>query len=64
MIHLPMKTTFLANKRLLGALACYAVLVVIAVVELDGILRGAVLCLFAILVVKTLVHSGKDEQMP
>jgi cytochrome b len=59
-----MKIPFLANKRLLGALVCYAVLALIAALVLDGILRGAVLCLFAILTIKTLVHGCKDEKMP
>lgn len=52
----------LANRRLVKALSLYAVLVVIAAVALDGILRGAVLALFAILVVKTFAHA-KDEEM-
>ncbi len=52
-----------ANRRLALALACYAILALIAAFALDGILRAAVLCLFAILTVKTLIHSRKDEQM-
>ena len=64
MIPSRMETNFLANKRLLGALACYAILALIGALALDGILRGAVLCFLAILAVKTLIHSRKDELMP
>jgi hypothetical protein len=59
-----MKLPTLANKRLLGALVCYAILALIGALALDGILRAAVLCLFAILAVKTLIHAHKDEEMP
>jgi hypothetical protein len=52
-----------ANRRLAVALACYAALALIAVFSLDGILRAAVLCLFAILTVKTVIHSRADEDM-
>ncbi len=58
-----MRTTIFANRRLLGALACYVILALIGAVTLDGILRGAVLCFFAILAVKTVIHSRKDEEM-
>lgn len=64
MIKTSMKAPFFANKRLLGALACYAVLALIGALALDGILRAAVLCLFAILTVKTLIHYQKDDEMP
>ncbi len=63
MIEPSMKTTIFANRRLLGALACYAILALIGVLALDGILRAAVLCFFAILTVKTLIHSQKDDDM-
>jgi len=63
MIGPSMKATMFANKRLLGALACYAILALIGAVALDGILRAAVLCFFAILTVKTLIHSQKDDGM-
>ena len=59
-----MRATIFANKRLLGALTCYVILALVGAVALDGILRGAVLCFFAILAVKTLIHSSKDDQMP
>jgi hypothetical protein len=59
-----MKIQFFANKRLLAALGCYAVLAAIAALTLEGILLGAVLCLFAILTVKTLIHAQKDEEIP
>lgn len=59
-----MKAFILANRRLIGALACYAVLALIGALALDGMLRGAVLCFFAILTVKTVIHSRKDEEMP
>jgi hypothetical protein len=64
MIETSMKAPIFANKRLLGALACYAILALIGALALDGILRAAVLCLFAILTVKTLIHSQKDAGMP
>lgn len=51
-----------AHRRLAAALACYAVLALICALALDGILRAAVLCLFAILAVKTLIHARKDEE--
>jgi hypothetical protein len=56
------KLPILANKRLVGALVCYGALALIAVLALDGILRAAVLCLFAILTMKTLIHAHKDEE--
>ncbi len=63
MIESLMKLQILANKRLLGALVCYAVLAIIGALALDGILRAAVICFFAILTVKTLIHSQKDNGM-
>jgi 4-hydroxybenzoate polyprenyltransferase len=45
-------------------MACYAVLALVGAVALDGILRAAVLCLFAILAVKTVIHAIHDEEMP
>jgi hypothetical protein len=62
-----MKMAILANKanrRLASALVCYAILALIGALTLDGILRAAVLCFFAILTIKTLIHSQKDEEMP
>ena len=59
-----MRAFIVANKRLIAALACYAVLALIGVLALDGMLRGAVLCFLAILAVKTVIHSQKDEEMP
>lgn len=64
MIDASMKAPLFANKRLLAALACYAVLALIGALALDGILRAAVLCFFAILTVKTLIHAQKDDEMP
>lgn len=59
-----MRTLTRANKRLAIAMACYAILALIGAVALDGILRTAVLCLFAILAVKTVIHAINDEEMP
>jgi hypothetical protein len=59
-----MNMPIFSNRRLTIALACYAVLALIAALALDGILRGAVLCLLAILAVKTFAHAKKDEEMP
>jgi hypothetical protein len=50
------------NLRLAAAMAAYAILALIAIAALDGYLRGVVLFFFAILAVKTIVHS-KDEDM-
>jgi|MudIll2142460700_1097286.scaffolds.fasta_scaffold234809_1 hypothetical protein len=58
-----MKLPEIANRRLLIALACYAILALIAFLALDGILRGAVFCVLAILTVKTLIHGRTDEEM-
>ena len=58
-----MKLPEIANRRLLAALACYAVLALVALLALDGILRGAVFCVLAILAVKTLIHARSDEEM-
>ncbi len=51
-----------AKRKLLAAFVCYLVLAAVAVLMLDGFLRGSVLCLLAILAVKTVVHA--DEEMP
>ncbi len=48
--------------RFVAAMASYAVLAIIAIFALDGFLRSVVLFFFAILAVKTIVHS-KDEEM-
>jgi hypothetical protein len=50
------------NSRLATALACYAVLAVIAIFALDGFFRSVVLFFFAILAVKSIAHA-KDEEM-
>jgi cytochrome c-type biogenesis protein CcmE len=49
-----------ANPRLLIAMFCYLVLILVAVFMLQGFLRNIVLFFFAILIVKTIVHS-RDE---
>ncbi len=53
-----------ANRRLIAAMACYGVLISIALYGLlpartsnDRFLLGGVLLLFALLIVKTIVHS-------
>jgi hypothetical protein len=58
-----------ANRRLLTALACYAVLIGIALYALlpahtyhEQFLLGLVLFVFALLILKTLIHS-EDEKM-
>ena len=50
------------NMRLMAAMGSYVVLAVVAIFALDGFLRSVVLFFFAILAVKTIVHS-KDEEM-
>ena len=52
-----------AKRRLAVAMTCYAVLALIGAVALDGILRAAVLCLFAILAVKTVIHAINDDEV-
>jgi hypothetical protein len=56
------------NRRLLAAMACYFVLILVALYTLlpvrssqEGFLLGTVLFIFAILIVKTLVHSEDDR---
>jgi len=51
------------NQRLYIALASYAILALIGALVLDGVLRGGVLCLLAILAIKTVAHAKKDEEM-
>ncbi len=58
-----------ANRRLLLALGCYCILILAALWALlparssdERFLLGLVLCVFAVLIIKTLVHSG-DESM-
>jgi hypothetical protein len=57
-----------ANRRLLVAMACYLILILIALNVLlpvrssqEGFLLGLVLFLFAILIVKTIAHAGDDK---
>ncbi len=59
-----MNTRIFANRKLQIALGCYVVLAVIGALTLEGMLLGAVLCLFAILTVKTLIHALSDEDSP
>jgi len=50
------------KQRLIIALGMYAVLAIIALAELDGLLRASVLLLLALLTGKTLAHAD-DEPM-
>ena len=57
------------NRRLLAAMACYLVLILVALYALlpiqssqEGFLLGTVLFIFAILIIKTLVHA--EDNMP
>jgi hypothetical protein len=49
-----------ANHRLIVAMGCYIVLIVAAVLMLEGFLRAMVLFIFAILIVKTFVHAADE----
>ena len=56
------------NRRLLLAMACYLVLILIALYSLlpirssnEGFLLGLVLCIFAVLIIKTLAHAEDDR---
>jgi hypothetical protein len=58
-----------ANRKLLGALACYCVLIGIALYALlpartyhEQFILGLVLFVFALLIAKTLIHS-QDEKI-
>ncbi len=51
-----------ANSRLVVAMCCYFVLILAAVLMLDGFLRNMVLFIFAILVVKTIVHAADEPE--
>jgi hypothetical protein len=53
-----------SSRKLAIAMACYVILALTGALLLDGMLRAAVLCFFAILAVKTWVHSRKDEELP
>lgn len=57
-----------ANRRLVGAMICYAVLIGIVLVEFlpaqstsDRFLLGMLLFVFAFLIIKTLVHAGDEK---
>jgi hypothetical protein len=57
-----------ANRKLLKALACYAVLLAVALYELlpartyyEQILLGLVLAVAALFIVKTFVHAQDDN---
>ena len=58
-----MTMSFSRQKRLYVALACYAVLALTGALALDGYLRGGVICLLAVLAIKTLAHANQDEEM-
>ena len=56
------------NRRLIIAMACYLVLILVALYGLlpvrtsnDRFVLGCVLLVFALLIVKTLVHAGDDK---
>jgi hypothetical protein len=57
-----------ASPRLFIALACYLVLILIALYGLlpvrtsnDRFVLGFVLLVFALLIVKTIIHTGEDK---
>lgn len=57
-----------ANRRLIVAMACYLVLILIALYGLlpvrtsnDRFVLGFVLLVFALLIVKTIVHTRDDK---
>ena len=57
-----------ANRKLIVALSCYFILILIALFELlpirtanDRFVLGFVLLVFALLIVKTIVHSAEDK---
>ena len=57
-----------ANRRLLAAMVCYAILILIVLAEFlpvqsanDRFLLGVLLFVFALLIIKTLAHAGEDR---
>jgi hypothetical protein len=57
-----------ANRRLVAAMICYAVLILIVLVKFlpirsanDRFLLGVVLLVFALLIIKTLKHAGDEK---
>ncbi len=59
-----------ANRRLLTALACYLVLILIALYVLlpvrtsnDRFILWFVLCFSAILIIKSIIHAVQDQKM-
>jgi 4-amino-4-deoxy-L-arabinose transferase-like glycosyltransferase len=57
-----------ANRRLIAALACYLVLILIALYALlpirdshDRMLLGFVLCVFTILILRTIAHAAREK---
>jgi hypothetical protein len=56
------------HRKMIIAMACYAVLIAVAVYALlpvrtsnDRFILGFVLCVFAILIFKTIIHAAEDR---
>ena len=65
---MPLPSFLRANRKLMIALACYLALILIALYGLlpvrtsnDRFVLGFVLCFFAILILKTIVHAVQDQ---
>ncbi|MBN1566925.1 MAG: hypothetical protein JXA73_03705 [Acidobacteria bacterium] len=65
---MPIRQFLRTNRRLLIALGCYLILIVIALIALlpvrnshERFVLGFVLCFFAILIVKTIVRTIQDR---
>ena len=66
---MPLTSFLRTNQRLLIGLGCYAVLIAIALYALlpvrtsnERFILGFVLFFFAILIVKTIIHSATDRE--
>ena len=67
---MPLQLFLRANRRLLTALACYLALILIALYVLlpartsnDRFVLWFVLCFFAILIIKSIIHAAQDQKM-
>jgi hypothetical protein len=65
---MPLPSFVRTHGRLVAALACYLVLIAITLYVLlpihtsnDRFILGFVLCFFAILIIKTIVHTAQDR---
>ena len=65
---MPQGSFWRARRKLIVALACYLVLILIALYGLlpvrtanDRLVLGFVLCVFTVLIIKSIIHAAEDE---